>query len=243
MDEAKDQRDVSQRERRRQRHESSKPAVAPGLILKQYRVPLVILLLWGGAISYTVASDGGEPPCPGHWMNVFQVTINDQGGVFSRVTNPAAAPGVELHGADNVFHFEPRVERCTGLDDAFAALGVDLGRDAIQVEPGHSVPTDRFSNNATHELRTYLQPWQGAWERRDVSDMLGYQLKEGERVLVTYTAMNASVEDDQERVPAISLIYAPSGPGPQFPMVPVIAITTFAVLGIVLWRTIVRMTR
>lgn len=246
MDETTDQGqagrpDASQRERRRQRHEGSRPRVPLGRRLRPYLVPVVIVLLWGSAVSYTVASSGKEAECPGHWMAVFQVTLNDQVGSFSEVTRPTA--GVESHGGDQVVHFEGPVVRCTGLQDTLAAFGVDLGRDSIQVEPGHNLPTERFASNATHELRTYLQPWAGAWERRDVADMLDYQLKEGERVLVTYTALNASVDDDQARTPPIADEYRPVVSKARFPVAPVAAFTTFAALGLVLWRTLVKKAR
>ena len=108
------------RDRRRERAAQESKA-HPLDVVKRYRVPLVIVLVWLAIVGYQVAAQRGiigEPGgrCPGHWHAMTDVYLDDGNNAtsdeltFDPRVNQAfgdAAGGYHLHDDTGRLHMHP----------------------------------------------------------------------------------------------------------------------------------------
>jgi hypothetical protein len=247
------------RDRRRERAAQESKA-HPLDVVKRYRVPLVIVLVWLAIVGYQVAAQRGiigEPGgrCPGHWHAMTDVYLDDGDNAtsdeltFDPRVNQAfgdAAGGYHLHDDTGRLHMHPAAVRCIPLGDVYEFLGITLHDDRVDVDVRHNYLTPvlpSYSNNDTHELRVYHMPWnwasQGPGEWRQVGDIEGFmgkQVGNGDKVLVTYVAKdasNATIAAQQDGIGAIGAAYTPQA---KSIFMPIVAATIFAGLAFAVWQ-------
>lgn len=178
---------LTQRERRRQQHEKTKPSieiskgVKKNLIGGGIVVAVLAIILIGMASNQAAAAE-----CPGHWHSTYTVFIDGDrvqypptpANGWEDAGNPDAA-GTHIHGNDGVYHFHPAVSRCTPMNDALAHLDTVINDDGIVLGPEHGIRAGAYSVNETHELRVFTREPHGEWEEEDDLDFLDKQPKNG----------------------------------------------------------------
>lgn len=184
---------MSQRERRRQQHASSKPKVALNKgDLKKWTGPAILLLIVGGIVTAMVVTEQNAPDCPGHWHAAYSVWTDGERVPF---TNPAFessdntwAPGTHIHGNDGVYHFHPAIEKCIPMADALQHLDVDLSEDSLVLGTAHGARAGTYDQAP---VRLFHQAWgadmDDTWQEvTEFSSVLDAQPANGDGFAIIY---------------------------------------------------------
>jgi hypothetical protein len=178
--------DLSQREKRMQRHKAESRKDLPKTVAKTYGIWLVVLLvLGGGAYALYAVSQGGQA-CPNpHWHATFEVYIPGPNGMptlvnlaLERATNGApyydlsggAGMGLAVHmhqtGAEQgstalgpaQWHFE-KDGVCVGVKSALHAVEIEASATSLKLTGAHAqVHQDgTYEANATSKLRWFVE--------------------------------------------------------------------------------------
>jgi hypothetical protein len=153
-------------------------------------VGVAILLLAGAIAGINKLSELTASDCPAHdhatfrlFINGTQISFQDQRWDMAGVGRPGKMPmKAHLHQPnDYLMHLEGG---CTSVRQWFGYLDVDLKQDSITLDNiQHDGST--YRNNDTMMLRFYLwEPSTGNWTEKP--DILGYQMRDKQRLLVTY---------------------------------------------------------
>jgi hypothetical protein len=240
------------RERRRQRHEQETRKHRPGQKLKQWRIPIIIVLLWGAIVAYNVAASEGAfgdpgPDCPGHWHVTFDVFVDGQRVAFVdnpayRITGEGGTLPLETHmhqGQDRIWHFEPAVPRCIDLGDAAERVDVTWTADSLTLAGAYH---ESRGWGGTHvdgvngTLAFWVHDFGGEWREVRGPDLAGRQPPDGQQVLIVFgDASAATLGQLQAAATPIPGNLEPRIATGEFPFVPVMAATIFAALALYLW--------
>lgn len=178
--------DLSQRERRMQRHKETVRKDLPKTVAKTYGVwLLVILVVAGTGYALYKASTGGQE-CPTHWHATFEVYVPGANGKPELIdmASPRAANGghfydlnggagwglsVHMHqtgseaGSDprlypTQLHYEPQDGSCVGVKSTLHAMEIDADASSLKLFGAHAqVHQDKtWTVNATDSLHYYL---------------------------------------------------------------------------------------
>lgn len=189
---------LSQRERRRQQHEASKPKVNLNAgALKQWAWPIGLVVIIGGVAGLIIASESAAPDCPGHWHSGYSIWINDgddnlandrvpfDEAAYTVAANNIHAPNTHIHADDGIYHWHPAIEKCNSWDDALTFLGVDLGSNELTLDESHA--DDGLSGSYT-DVRVFQQAYsKGETEWTEVSNLKGLlakQPKDGDSIAI-----------------------------------------------------------
>ncbi|MEA3202740.1 MAG: hypothetical protein QOI63_406 [Thermoplasmata archaeon] len=177
--------DLSQRERRMQRHKTEARKDLPRTVARTYGIWLIVLVVVAGAGYAIYASVSGGQECPGHWHATFEVYVPGAHGEPVRVdmATPRALNGnayydlsggagmglaVHMHqsGAEQgsaalgpaQWHFE-QDGTCVGVKSALHAIEVDATATSLKAYGGHAqVHQDQtWEANATARLRWFVE--------------------------------------------------------------------------------------
>jgi hypothetical protein len=159
--------DLSQREKRAQRHKKESRKDLPKTVAKTYGIWLVVVLvLGGGAVAIYEAATGGQA-CPGHWHATFEVFVPaGPGGAPVKVDmqspiSPNGVPYYDLNGAAGMglavhmhqsansmetgssalgptqWHFE-QDGTCVGVKAALHAIEIDATATSLNLYGAHA---------------------------------------------------------------------------------------------------------
>lgn len=181
--------DLSQREKRMQRHKAESRKDLPKTMLKTYGLWAVVLLVLGGGAYAIYASSTGGQECPGHWHGTFAVYVPGPGGQPSLIDmaspkapngahyydlSGGAGMGLSIHmhqsGAERgsealgptQWHFE-QDGTCVGVKAALHSIEIDATEDSLRVYGAHEQANqDRtWKANDTATLRWFVQTLSG----------------------------------------------------------------------------------
>lgn len=176
----------------------------------------IVLLGVGGAGVLIAKNADFSPKCPGHWHSTFGIFVPGQNGQPEQIDfasprsarNPANAyyqlgddpkMGLSLHmhqsGAEQgdaslgpaQLHYETNGQ-CVGLADALEKLDVALGPTGLATSGGHAQvgQANSWTANGNQTLTAWIQHTNGEWQERPVEEVLDYQMKDGESVLIAF---------------------------------------------------------
>jgi hypothetical protein len=177
--------DLSQREKRMQRHKAERSKDLPKAMAKTYGIWLIVLLVLGGAAYAIYASTTGGQECPGHWHATFAVYVPGPNGAPQLVdmASPRAPNGnayydlsggagmglaVHMHqsGAEKgsealgptQWHFE-HDGTCVGVKSALHAVEIDASADSLKLYGGHAQAHQEhtWEANETAKLRWFVE--------------------------------------------------------------------------------------
>lgn len=185
--------DMTQREKRLQRHKAESRKDRPKQVAKTYGIWLLVLLVVGGAGYALYQFAGNGPDCPGHWHATFEVYVpgpNGQpqridmasprapnGAAYYDLNSGGAGFGLEVHMHQSgpeagdaaqqpaQWHFEKDTV-CVGVKTALHAVEIDASATGLHIYGAHAqVHQDHdWTVNATNQLRYFTQTLQnGTW--------------------------------------------------------------------------------
>jgi hypothetical protein len=209
--------ELSQRERRAQRHRETARKELPKTIATTYGIWLLVAVVVGAAAYgiYKVSTSGQD--CPGHFHATFEVYVPGPNGQPQKIDmaspmasngqhyydlNGQAGMGLEVHmhqvgaeaGAQDVqptqWHFE-KDGVCVGVQSALHAVEIDADATTVKLFGAHAqVHQDHtWVANATAHVHYFVQAKTGGnwtWSERIFGDVKGYQLQDGESLLVLF---------------------------------------------------------
>lgn len=186
------------RARRAERVRDQKMRDMPKVVAKNVAIGLAVVVAVGGVGALVWWSTEGQEDHV-HWHAAWELYVRDEEeGAYRHIDyrNPtydlssgsehATPPSYHLHvagasGTDDVVHLESRPPPFI-LDRFFGALGMDMDRTSVKMDSLHG--GTRYSENATHEWRLFVQPFDGDWEE---SGRFGsYRMDDGDRLLITF---------------------------------------------------------
>ncbi len=194
--------EMSQREKRRQQFEHTKPKVgvtAAGL--KKWAWPLGLVLLVGGIVTAMVVTDNAAGDCPGHWHGAFTVIVDGQEVPFNLAQNPqwgsvdnTWAPGTHIHQdqfnkpfSDGIYHFHPAAPRCTPWEDALRHLNIEVSSSKLTLGAEHGALAGTYEEAP---VRVFKQAWSAQddeWvEVSKFSSVLNKQPLNGDGLVILY---------------------------------------------------------
>lgn len=240
------------RERRRQRAEQNNQGPGAGAVLKRFRVPIIIVLLWGAGVAIAVTTSDANQDCPGHWHSTMNVFVDGQQVVFT--ANPAytlegGTMPVTTHmhrGSESIWHFEPTSRDCIPYSDALRRVDMDLGSDRLELSGDYHQQRGwggTHVGNETHSLHTWMKEWEGDWEPVSASSLDSMQVPDGAEVLIVYGEENetAALGIYQDQVVAYPAGHAPQdSTGSNLPLGPLFGLTAFALVGLLVWRSVTK---
>ncbi|HUR62620.1 MAG TPA: hypothetical protein VM286_09690 [Candidatus Thermoplasmatota archaeon] len=182
--------DLSQREKRMQRHKQTVRKDLPKTVAKTYGIWLLVLLVLGAAGYAIYKSSTNDEECPGHWHATFNVFVPGPDGQPKKVdmSTPVASNGahyydlsggagmgydVHMHqsgpeaGALDArpaqLHFEPVDNSCVSVKSALHAVEIDADASTLKLFGGHQqVQQDHtWTANGTAGLHYYLEAKDG----------------------------------------------------------------------------------
>jgi hypothetical protein len=178
--------DLSQREKRMQRHKAEARKTKPKQVAKTYGLWLVVLLVLGGAAYAIYAASSGGQACPDpHWHGTFAVYVPGAHGEPTLVDiasprapnnnayydlNGGAGMGLAVHmhqsgpekGSEALgptqWHFEED-GTCVGVKKALHAVEIDATADSLKLYGAHSQAHQdhTWEANETAKLRWFTQ--------------------------------------------------------------------------------------
>ncbi|MEK6984817.1 MAG: hypothetical protein AABX89_00325 [Candidatus Thermoplasmatota archaeon] len=139
--------------------------------------------------------------CPGHWHSGITFFVNDARVNFNHASfeSPASGHAHHMHPVkdaqgrivrdDGVYHFHPGRTECIPLTAVGKVLDFSLTDDSLTMGAKHPL-AGTYTGNATHQLKVFYDP-KGSddWSEVAWSDVSGDQMKNGDRILVTYGAL------------------------------------------------------
>ena len=178
--------DSSARDRRRARFETNQPRFKrPDIPWKKFAIPVLVVLGIGLVAGMPYVQDNylTDKGCPGHWHASFQVYDEGEKLSFNHPRfdmNPMPMRGHLHQPNDWKMHLEGG---CVTVGDFFDNMGMDLRRDSLTLDSElHGGKVLRDDGNMT--LGFYVGLTNGTWIEKP--DLPSYQLKDGERMLITY---------------------------------------------------------
>ena len=240
-DDSAEGRRSAQRERRAERSrkagtkavsKSARPAIIGSL---------VIILATAGADTGVLLTQDEAPRCPSHWHPAFFVVVNGQRVPF---TNPAfyqlqGSVPMHVHDDSGIIHVEPFTNRCIPMEDLLTKLAMDLSSERLTLGPEHGALAGTYAVDANHPIQAFVMPYKGEWKPYSPGAFDDYEPGAGDRLLLTYGALDEStVASQQDQVPE------PLGPFPhaRFPVAAFIGITVIGLGALWMWRLITRST-
>lgn len=188
---------MSARDRRRERAKVNAPSNA-GRTFKQYRVHLVIVLLFGAIVTGMSISASRGPECPGHWHSTQDFYVNGDRVSYlhgkydlngARANGGSMSVSAHMHntgGNDYTWHFEPPTARkCIPYEDALRVIDTDLSKDRLVLDGEQDITGD-FRVDSNHTLRAFHRVGDGAWDSISIGSLLDRQLRPEERLIVVY---------------------------------------------------------
>jgi hypothetical protein len=177
--------DLSQREKRAQRHKTEARKDLPKTVAKTYGVWLLVLLVLAGAGYAIYASTTGGQACPGHWHSTFEVYVPGPNGAPAKVdmATPRAPNGaafydlsggagmglaVHMHQSGSEqgsqalgpaqWHFE-QDGTCVGVKSALHAIEIDATATSLKLFGAHAQAHQdhTWEANATAKLRWFTE--------------------------------------------------------------------------------------
>lgn len=232
--------ELTQRERRAQRHSQNKRKDMPGDLKRAVRaygpMTLIVLAIAGAAAGVYVLSTASEN-CPDpHWhataaiflpgmqrvdfaapRSVSGMPYYDWDTHLKKEGNPRFSTALHMHqsatspetGSALVGAAQWHMEnngKCVSVENALRILEIDASEDSLTLTGGHEQVTGQsgtFTANATSPLRWWVQAVDGTWDERTWSEVSGYQLKDGESLLIALGNYDdAQVAQMQSQIPA-----------------------------------------
>lgn len=205
---------MSVRERRAQHAKQQARKDAPIRLARKAFVPGLILLLLAAVATGFYFTSKGQGECPGHWHATFDVRVQQDDNTTKQISfrdpefdlSSGKTPfRAHMHQGDgkNQWHFE-QGGQCVGVEEAFDYIDVELSTKSITFDGVH----ERLGQAGTYEedgdrvLRAFVESPAGEWREKSIKSILDYQLKDGEKLLVTYGAFtDAQVQQFQDAVP------------------------------------------
>ena len=247
---AEDDAGMSARDRRRERAKSTAPSGA-GRAFKQYRVHLVIVLVFGAilAVMATNAAQGTE--CPGHWHSTQDVYVNGQRVSYlhgkydlngARVNGGSMSVSAHMHntqGNDYTWHFEPpTAQTCIPFADALRVVDTEMSGDRLVLDGVQSI-TGTFEANSTHTLRAFHRVGDGDWQDISIGRLNDRQLRANERVLLVFGNSTEDVSPFQAAADGRA-IESSSGTGGSSTWVPVFGVGILGLVVLGAWHALSR---
>lgn len=211
---------------RERRAANAKTSIKPET--KKYLVRAVVAVVAIAAvygIYASVISNTKDTGCPDHWHATFGIFVPGAGGSPQQVdfASPRADNGgayyemggysgmtgaLHMHqSGGSVDPFQLHIESggvCNGVQETFEHLEARLASDSIRLSGGHAqVGQDgTWKENETAKLRFWVQGNDGAWDERSWGEVKGYQLKDGESILVAFGAFSDfQIQNMQKGIP------------------------------------------
>jgi len=206
--------DLSQREKRAQRHKKEARKGAPGRVARKALVPAILVLVLAGVATGFWYTYSHQPVCPTHWHGAFDVYIPSHGNAsqpeqvnyrspFYDISGGQMPERAHMHQSDgyNQFHFE-QAGTCVGVREAFSYVETHITADSLALTGHHADYGQQgtWKNNATAHLHIYVDhvsnvtygpnktPLTAHWEWKEEApkSVLNYQLHDMEKVLVVF---------------------------------------------------------
>jgi len=203
----------SRAERRRREKSATKAAIKGEAdpVARRRRTQVLVavgILALAGVVGF-LALNADRRDCPGHWHATFAVYIDDERLPFPQPPYSMDREGGEMPMSlhmhrpnQELLHFEPSSPRCVGVGPALRSIDVRLEPGELRLEGAHSAGPmgGTYRDDGNRTLRVFIEGDEGLQER-PVRDVLGYQLRDGEKLLVAYGSYTQDeVEDLMDRI-------------------------------------------
>jgi hypothetical protein len=216
--------DLSQREKRAARHKVESRKGAPAKLARKAVVPAIVILVLAGVATGFWWTATHTPDCPTHWHATFGVFVPSASNAsqpeevnfrspFYDISGGQMPERAHMHQSDgyNQMHFE-QAGTCVGVQEWMRYVGIKLTSDSITLEGHHADlgQTGTWKDSGAQTLHVWIESNVGGtwtWQEHSVKSILGYQLKDGEKILVYYGSfsdaqvqqMKASIHDPVSR--------------------------------------------
>lgn len=250
--------EAPQRKRANQGPDASGPSAADKL--KVWKVPIIILLIWGLIVGYNVAVAKGVigevgigEECPGHWHSTLDVQIDGEllsyrplasdpevRGGASALTSASSprAPGMHIHDDSGILHYHPSSPRCIALEDALDHLGLTVTSDSLTVSSIYP-ESGTYGPDSNHTVRVFYQPFDKSWREVSNTKLLDEQMANGDRMVIAVDDGSASMSSYTDNARQLTENYQPpsedGGLGDRF--VPIMAVTLLAAVALFVWNS------
>jgi hypothetical protein len=220
---------MTQREKRAQRHKVESRKGAPGRMARRAAIPAFLVLLLAAVAAGVWYTSTHQPDCPTHWHATFGIFVpakdNASQPMEISFRNPAydistghMPERAHMHQGDgyNQIHFE-QAGTCVGVQEWMKYVEVRLSPSSVETYGHHAEMGQEGTWRAQGDQKVHV--WVEAnvtgtwtWQERSVKDVLGHQLKDGDKILVyvgdfapaQVDQMKASIHDPASRAPGFT---------------------------------------
>lgn len=222
---------LTQREKRAQRHKVESRKGAPGRMARKAAVPAFVVILLAGVVAGFWYTNTHQPDCPTHWHGTWAVYVPSGSDprtpqeINFRTPYYDISNGMperaHMHQSDgyNQMHFE-QAGTCVPVQEWMKYVQIRLSPSSVEAYGHHAEmgqgSTWKASGNQT--VHAWVESCVGdkgpdckngtwTWQERSVKSVLGYQMKDGEKLLVyvgdftpqQVQQMEASIHDPASR--------------------------------------------
>ncbi len=234
---------------RQRSNQTEKPGFDAKKLWNTFKVPVVVLLIWGAVVGVMVTQAYTGELCPGHWHSTMDVYID---GEPLRFDHPAwtleGRQGMPLRshmhqGSPGIWHWEPQGSSiCIPFNEGASHADLELQDDRLILNDRHAdVGQDgEYVDGADgKQLVVYMKPWGGDWEEVEAGWFADRQMMDGEKVIIAYgTPEDTEMGLVTSMTTPLSDSLQPNDTGRQFPVIPVVGISVIALVFLAIWNNI-----
>jgi hypothetical protein len=201
--------ELTQREKRAQRHKVESRKSAPGRMARKAALPLFLLLLVAAVATGFWYTSTHQPDCPTHWHGTFGVFLPGEENAsqpmevnfrspYYDISSGKMPERAHMHQGDgfNQMHFE-QAGTCVGVKEWMKYVEVRVSSTSIELF-GHHADLGQdgtWKASGSQQMHAWVEACVGAegpkceggtwtWEERSVKSVLDYQMKDGEKLLL-----------------------------------------------------------
>lgn len=201
--------ELTQREKRAQRHKVESRKTAPGRMARKAALPAFVILLLAAVAAGFWYTNTHQPDCPTHWHATFGVFLPGEDNAsqpmevnfrspYYDISTGKTPERAHMHQGDgfNQMHFE-QAGTCVGVKEWMKYVEVRLSSNSIELFGQHAAlgQEGTWKASGTQQVHAWVESCVGAdgpvcdggqwtWEERSVKSVEDYQLKDGEKILV-----------------------------------------------------------
>jgi hypothetical protein len=194
-DEESGGRDVSPRERRRQRAREHGGKGNAAATFRRYRVHLALVVIFGGVTTVLAMQADDTDACPGHWHSTVDVYVLGERVSFDH-------PQYTLEGSDRMpfsshlhrgkdweWHWEPQGgEDCIPLGEGLDYVDMEVSGTRLVLDGTHDQlgQSGTYTEEGNNTVFAIHRVGEGEWDTIGIGSLNDRQLKPDERVIILY---------------------------------------------------------